>query len=101
MQSPIRCEEKAKLTSFGLPPDVYKQGNLSLESDHYICIKEAAPDGTISFNIVDISQNFKVQKKVIKAESVMMHPSKTIISMRTAPDASSTGIQVTRHVSPY
>ncbi len=92
--SPIRVEEKIKLTSVGIPADVYKQGNLSLESDRYACIKEAAPDGTISFNIVDISQGYKVQKKPIKADSVMMHPSKSIISMRTGGDQTSCGIQV-------
>eukprot|EP01022_Parablepharisma_sp_SALTPOND_P000326 TRINITY_DN1014_c0_g1_i1.p1 TRINITY_DN1014_c0_g1~~TRINITY_DN1014_c0_g1_i1.p1 ORF type:complete len:1806 (+),score=251.50 TRINITY_DN1014_c0_g1_i1:3065-8482(+) len=94
LNSPIRSEEKIKLTSVGIPADVYKQANLSLESDRFICIKEATPDGTIMFNIVDINQGFKVQKKPIKADSVMMHPSKPIISMRTGGDQPSSGIQV-------
>ncbi len=92
--SPIRVEEKIKLTSVGIPADVYKQGNMSLESDRYICIKEAAHDGTISFNIVDVAQGFKVQKKPIKADSVMMHPSKPIISTRTGGDQANCGLQV-------
>ena len=94
LSAPIKCEEKIKLTAVGVPSDVYKQGNLSLESDRFICIKEAAPDGAISFNIVDITQGYKVQKKSIKADSVMMHPSKTIISTRTGGDQSTCGIQV-------
>ena len=94
LSSPIKCEEKIKLTSVGIPADVYKQANLSLESDRFICIKEASPDGTILFNIVDIAQGYKVQKKPIKADSVMMHPSKSIISMRTGGDQPSSGIQV-------
>ncbi len=94
LNPPIKCEEKIKLTSVGIPADVYKQANLSLESDRFICIKEASPDGTILFNIVDISQGFKVQKKPIKADSVMMHPSKPIISMRTGGDQPTSSIQV-------
>eukprot|EP01022_Parablepharisma_sp_SALTPOND_P013452 TRINITY_DN17_c4_g1_i7.p1 TRINITY_DN17_c4_g1~~TRINITY_DN17_c4_g1_i7.p1 ORF type:complete len:614 (-),score=22.26 TRINITY_DN17_c4_g1_i7:225-2066(-) len=89
LSSPIKSEEKIKLTSVGIPADVYKQANLSLESDRFICIKEATPDGIIMFNIVDINQGFKVQKISSKADSVMMHPSKQITSMRT-----DSGIQV-------
>lgn len=92
--SPFRCEEKAALGTLGIPSDVFKQGNLSLESDRYICIKEVAQDGTTYFNIVDIGQGFKVQKKAIKADSAIMHPTKSIISTRTGGDQGSCQVQV-------
>jgi len=94
LSSPIKIEEKVKLTSVGIPSDVFKSTNLSLESDRFICIKEASPDGTINFNIVDINQGYKVQKKPIKADAMMMHPSKPYISMRTGGDSSASSIQV-------
>jgi clathrin heavy chain len=83
-----------RLTTLGIPAEVCKPGNLSLESDRFMCIKEAAHDGTISYNIVDIVQNFKVQKKEIKADAAMMHPSKPIISTRIGDSQPTCAIQV-------
>lgn len=91
--SPFKCEEKFKLTSLGIPADACKQGNLSLESDRFICVKEAAADGAISFNFVDMSRGFKNQKKQMSGEATMMHPSKNIISIRTGGE-STCGVQV-------
>ena len=84
------------LGSRGIPADVYKSGSLSLESDRFICIKEVAHDGTAYFNIVDIVQDFKVQKKAIKADSAIMHPTRSIISTRSGSDQGVCKIQVDR-----
>eukprot|EP00826_Nyctotherus_ovalis_P063458 TRINITY_DN9308_c0_g1_i4.p1 TRINITY_DN9308_c0_g1~~TRINITY_DN9308_c0_g1_i4.p1 ORF type:complete len:1164 (-),score=418.77 TRINITY_DN9308_c0_g1_i4:12-3503(-) len=92
--SPIKIHEEFNLTSLGIPADVYKQQNLSLESDRFITIKESTPDGKTFFNIVDVSQGFKLQKKPLKADAILMHPSKPIISMRTGGDQSSSGVQI-------
>jgi len=78
---PIRYEERLKLPSLGLPPDVYKQQQLTIESEKYICIKEVGPDGSTFFDIVDLAQS-KVQKKPINADSAMMHPTKTLFCVR-------------------
>jgi hypothetical protein len=37
---PIRFQEVFKLTSLGLNPDLFKFGNLTLESEKYICVKD-------------------------------------------------------------
>lgn len=84
--SPIKVEEKFKLTSLGIPADVCKQGNLTMESDRFICVKEAAADGAISFNFVDVAHGFKNQKKQMKGDATMMHPTKNIITLRTGGD---------------
>ncbi len=85
MQSiPIRYEEKVKLPSLGLPPDVYKQQTLTMESERYICIKEVSPDGSTVFDIVDMSGAPRVQKKPIKAEAAMMHPTRPLFCLRNA-----------------
>jgi hypothetical protein len=41
---PIKVNEIFKLTNLGLSPDLFKFGNLTLESEKYICVK----DGSVS-----------------------------------------------------
>lgn len=42
---PIKLNEMFKLTNVGLNPDLFKFGNLTLESEKYICVK----DGGVSY----------------------------------------------------
>jgi hypothetical protein len=37
---PIKFQEVFKLTSLGLNPELFKFGNLTLESEKYICVKD-------------------------------------------------------------
>jgi hypothetical protein len=37
---PIKINEMFKLTNVGLNPDLFKFGNLTLESEKYICVKD-------------------------------------------------------------
>jgi hypothetical protein len=39
---PIKVQELFKLTNVGLNPELFKFGNLTLESDKYICVKDGA-----------------------------------------------------------
>lgn len=39
---PIRLNELYKLTNAGLNPDLFKFGNLTFESEKYICVKDGA-----------------------------------------------------------
>lgn len=41
---PVKVNELFKLTNLGLSPDLFKFGNLTLESEKYICVK----DGSVS-----------------------------------------------------
>jgi hypothetical protein len=41
---PIKVNELFKLTNVSLNPDLFKFGNLTLESEKYICVK----DGSVS-----------------------------------------------------
>lgn len=48
---PIKVNEIFKLTNVSLNPDLFKFGNLTLESEKYICVK----DGSVSaFNALYI-----------------------------------------------
>jgi len=44
---PIKLNELFKLTNVGLNPDLFKFGNLTLESEKYVCVK----DGSVSFHL--------------------------------------------------
>lgn len=39
---PIKVNELFKLTNVGLNPELFKFGNLTLESEKYICVKDGA-----------------------------------------------------------
>jgi hypothetical protein len=41
---PIKVNELFKLSNLGLNPDLFKFGNLTLESEKYVCVK----DGSVS-----------------------------------------------------
>ena len=41
---PIKVNELFKLSNVGLNPDLFKFGNLTLESEKYVCVK----DGSVS-----------------------------------------------------
>lgn len=44
---PFRFQEVFKLTSLGLDPNLFKFGNLTFESQKYICVKDGAVSVTL------------------------------------------------------
>eukprot|EP01022_Parablepharisma_sp_SALTPOND_P033801 TRINITY_DN89674_c0_g1_i1.p4 TRINITY_DN89674_c0_g1~~TRINITY_DN89674_c0_g1_i1.p4 ORF type:complete len:106 (+),score=11.23 TRINITY_DN89674_c0_g1_i1:27-320(+) len=91
---PIKYEEQVQLPALGLPPDVYKQTTLTMESDKYICVKEVSPDGSVIYDIVEMGAGPRVQKKPIKADSAMMHPSKPFLCLRIGDNVQVTLVPV-------
>lgn len=101
---PIRYQEVFKLTNLGLSPDLFKFGNLTFESEKYICVK----DGAVSCSkapqifkhsiqeavIVDTSKGFAADRKPMKADGILMHKSRNVIALR-AMTGDNTVIQVT------
>lgn len=79
---PVKVDEKLKLPSLGVSPEICKQANVAMESDRHICIKEIGPDGSTFFNIIDLTQPGKLQKKPISADAAMMHPSRPYFCIR-------------------
>lgn len=50
---PIKVNELFKLTNVGLNPDLFKFGNLTLESEKYVCVK----DGNVSKALTRFTTN--------------------------------------------
>lgn len=48
---PIKVNELFKLTNVGLNPDLFKFGNLTLESEKYVCVKDGSVSIPMSFNM--------------------------------------------------
>lgn len=55
----------------------------TLESDHYICVRQAIPDGaTPEVIIVNLKNNNEIIKRPIKADSAIMHWHKQVIALK-------------------
>jgi len=75
--SPIILTELFKLTKLGLSADLFKFGNLTLESQKYICIK----DGSDCI-IIESSNGYKSERKQMKGDAILMHRTNNIIAVR-------------------
>lgn len=47
---PIKVNELFKLSNLGLNPDLFKFGNLTLESEKYVCVKDGSVSGVSAFS---------------------------------------------------
>ena len=61
---PIKINEMFRLTNVGLNADLFKFGNLTLESEKYICVK----DGNVSI-FLKFSQSLKMAVRLSTYES--------------------------------
>lgn len=57
---PIKLNELFKLTNVGLNPDLFKFGNLTLESEKYICVK----DGNVS-SLSTLNLNYLTPQAIV------------------------------------
>ena len=74
---PISTKEVFKLTDHELKPELFKFGSVTLESEKYVCVKDIADCA-----IIDMTNDFGIERKPMKAESLLMHWSKNMIAIR-------------------
>jgi len=74
---PITFKEVFKLTNLNLNPELYKFGNLTLESEKYICVKDGQ-----ECVIIDTSKGFAADRKPMKADGILMHRQRNVIALR-------------------
>ena len=65
------------MTKLGLSSDLFKFGNLTLESEKYICVKEGS-----DCIIIDSSNEYKAERKAMTADAILMHRTNNIIAVR-------------------
>ncbi|KAL7629469.1 Clathrin heavy chain [Parahypoxylon ruwenzoriense] len=80
---PISFQEVLMLPSVGVENSAIGFNTCTLESDHFICIREKKSDAAQpEVVIVDLKQGNNVTRRPIKADSAIMHWSKQIIALR-------------------
>ena len=71
---PITFNEKFNLCRLGISPDAVRFGNLTMESDKYICVRENA-GGKTALTIVDMTAGNQVQRRPrITADAASQNP---------------------------
>ncbi|KAK6458196.1 uncharacterized protein RJT20DRAFT_126152 [Scheffersomyces xylosifermentans] len=78
---PIDFTELTQLTSLGISPSSLDSKSTTLESDHYVCVRESGPSGN-TVAIVDLKNNNEITRKNMTADNAIMHPSQFVISLR-------------------
>lgn len=86
---PINFTQLSQLTSLGIQAQSLDFKSTTLESDHYICVRESGPQGN-TVAIVDLHNNFEVTRKNMSADNAIMHTKENVIALR----ANGTALQV-------
>ncbi|ORY30240.1 hypothetical protein BCR39DRAFT_530157 [Naematelia encephala] len=79
---PIIFTEHLQLTALGVQPASISFQTLTLESDHFICVRENTND-TNQVVIVDLADANNVIRRPITADSAIMHPKEKIIALKS------------------
>ena len=55
---------------------------LTLESDHFICVREKTPNDQNQVIIIDLADANNVLRRPITADSAIMHPKQKILALK-------------------
>ncbi|CRG97759.1 clathrin heavy chain, putative [Plasmodium gallinaceum] len=78
--NPLSVALADNLTNYNIQNESFRLGNVSIEGDKYICVKENVNDNT---QVVVINLHNKTNsRKYMKAESVIIHPNDPILALR-------------------
>jgi len=79
---PVSLQPIVDLAGLGLNPAGFKFGNLTLESDKYISLKDAQADGSSQVVVIDMHANNAITKKPMTADATLMNPKENIIALK-------------------
>ncbi|KAJ5964448.1 uncharacterized protein N7479_004324 [Penicillium vulpinum] len=80
---PIKFTELVNLTSVGILPASIGFTSCTLESDHYVCVRQKLDDESKpEVIIIDLKNNNEVLRRPINADSAIMHWNKNIIALK-------------------
>ncbi|SBT48654.1 clathrin heavy chain, putative [Plasmodium ovale wallikeri] len=78
--NPLSVALADTLSTYGIQNESFRLGNVSIEGDKFICVKESVNDNT---QVVVINLYNKMStRKYMKAESVIIHPNDPILALR-------------------
>ncbi|EAU90123.2 clathrin heavy chain 1 [Coprinopsis cinerea okayama7 len=81
ISKPIAFCEHLQLSSLGVQPASISFQTLTLESDHFICVREKINEQN-QVVIIDLTDANNVLRRPITADSAIMHPTKKILALK-------------------
>ncbi|KZT09895.1 clathrin heavy chain 1 [Laetiporus sulphureus 93-53] len=81
ISKPIAFCEHLQLSAIGVQPASISFQTLTLESDHYICVREKVGE-TNQVVIIDLADANNVLRRPITADSAIMHPHQKILALK-------------------
>mmetsp|Transcript_131666 Transcript_131666/g.366972 ORF Transcript_131666/g.366972 Transcript_131666/m.366972 type:complete len:745 (-) Transcript_131666:8-2242(-) len=79
---PITLTAVINLSDLGINAQAFRFGNLTMESDRYISVKDTAPDGSSQVVVIDMYNCNSLSRRPIKAEASLMNPVDNIMALR-------------------
>mmetsp|Transcript_59562 Transcript_59562/g.174212 ORF Transcript_59562/g.174212 Transcript_59562/m.174212 type:complete len:1727 (+) Transcript_59562:54-5234(+) len=81
-EMPVTLSPVLNLVDQGVSAQAFRFGNLTMESDKYISVKDAAPDGTGQVVVVDMHNGNSVSRRPMKAEASLMSPVDNVMALK-------------------
>ncbi|KIV94317.1 hypothetical protein PV10_02093 [Exophiala mesophila] len=83
MALPIKFTELVQLTNLGIAPQSISFNSCTLESDHFVCVRQKLDDqDKPQVIIINLKNNNEVTKRAITADSAIMHFSREILALK-------------------
>ncbi|KAF2222182.1 hypothetical protein BDZ85DRAFT_320437 [Elsinoe ampelina] len=79
---PIKFTELLQLTQAGIDQASIGFNSCTLESDHYVCVRQKAGEASPEVIIINLKNNNSIIRRPIKADSAIMHWHKEIIALK-------------------
>eukprot|EP00425_Heterocapsa_triquetra_P012914 CAMPEP_0195155382 /NCGR_PEP_ID=MMETSP0448-20130528/184129_1 /TAXON_ID=66468 /ORGANISM="Heterocapsa triquestra, Strain CCMP 448" /LENGTH=1710 /DNA_ID=CAMNT_0040194169 /DNA_START=8 /DNA_END=5137 /DNA_ORIENTATION=+ len=79
---PINLTPVINLADAGINANAFKFGNLTMESDRYISVKDTAADGSAQVAVIDMHNGNAINRRPMKAEATLMNPIDNIIALK-------------------
>ena len=70
-----------KLPQLGIAQDAIRFGAVTMESENYICVREANGAQT-NICIIDMTKGNSIERRPINADSAIMNPVSKVIALR-------------------
>ncbi|KAJ9113109.1 hypothetical protein QFC20_001997 [Naganishia adeliensis] len=97
---PITFSEHLQLTALGIQPESISHATCTLESDHYVCIREKVNDAN-QVVIVDLADANNVIRRPITADSAIMHPNQKVIALKAGRQLQTFNLATKQKLSAY
>jgi clathrin heavy chain len=79
---PLLLNPVINLADLGIDAQAFRFGNLTMESERWISVKDQAADGTAQVVVVDMQNGNAVTKRPMKAEASLMSPNDNIMALK-------------------